>query len=83
MKPTSGARPETLGQNYAALRFGGASEGRARAELGLAPGDARWLEALFRRRQAGGGPEAVLPRFARHDRHVAAVRAAGGYPVLP
>jgi hypothetical protein len=41
------------------------------------------LEAAFHRReQRGRGAEAMRPAFARHDRHVAAVVAAGGYPAL-
>ena len=67
---------------YSALRHGGASRGRACAELGVNSGRMDALEAMFLRRSRVG-PEPVSPRFARHDRHVAAVMAAGGYPVLP
>jgi len=38
------------------------------------------LEAQFQVRRPGG--ERMRPRFARHEKHVAAVLAAGGYPVL-
>jgi len=64
--------------NYSVLRFGGASMGRACAELGVNSGRGLLLEAQFRRRDA----EAVRPRYARHARHVRAVLAAGGFPVL-
>jgi hypothetical protein len=67
---------------YSALRHGGASRERACAELGVSSGRGEVLEALFLRRSRGPGPEAMRPSFARHDRHVAAVLAAGGYPVL-
>jgi hypothetical protein len=40
------------------------------------------MEALFRARRGGAGPDAMRPRFARHETHAAAVLAAGGYPVL-
>ena len=39
------------------------------------------LETLFRARVAKGGGDAQ-PRFARHDAHVAAVLAEGGFASL-
>ena len=39
------------------------------------------FEQLFQRRPRGG-QDPMRPRFARHEAHVAAVMAAGGYPVL-
>jgi hypothetical protein len=70
-------------QTYSALRHGGASQARACAEMGVSFGRVSALEAQFlvRARRRFGG-EAALPAFARHDRHVAAVLAAGGYPAL-
>ncbi|WP_041373488.1 hypothetical protein [Phenylobacterium zucineum] len=70
------------GEAYANLRRGGASAGRATTELGLPPGKARVLEALFQARPPGRGADAMRPRFARHGAHVAAVLAEGGYPAL-
>ena len=40
------------------------------------------LETVFHIRERRGGPDGMRPVFARHDRHVAAVLAAGGYPTL-
>jgi hypothetical protein len=54
----------------------------ARLQLGLDPAVGLRLERSFRMR-AGGGHHAMRPRFAHHDRHVAGVLAAGGYPALP
>ena len=67
--------------DYAVLRYGGASQARACAELGVKSGRASQLEAGFRRATAGG-PDPMRPAFARHARHVAAVLKAGGYPEL-
>ena len=47
-------------------------------ELCIAPGHARRLESHFRTRPQWGG-DLQVPRFARHDRHVAAVMAQGGF----
>lgn len=48
-------------------------------ELRLEPGLARRLERVFRRAQARGAGDRQLPKFARHDAHVAAVLAEGGF----
>jgi len=72
--------PNHSGQAYAALRHGGASQARAQAELALSAEGAAELEARFRVRRPG--PDAMRPRFARHEAHVAAVLAEGGYPAL-
>jgi hypothetical protein len=76
---TDGVR---IGRSYAALRWGGASQERARLELGLTPGRAQQLEALFGVRRPGRDGSPMRPRFARHEGHVAAVMAAGGCPAL-
>jgi hypothetical protein len=68
-------------KSYAALRHGGAPPDRARAQLGLKPAVAARLEKMFHAK-AGGGADAMKPRFARHAEHVAAVLKAGGFPVL-
>ncbi|HEY0650372.1 hypothetical protein, partial [Phenylobacterium sp.] len=62
------------------LRLGGATQARACAELDVSSGRRDRLEAQFQRARLGG--ERVRPRFARHGKHVAAVLAAGGFPVL-
>jgi hypothetical protein len=69
-------------QTYSALRHGGASKARACTELGVSYGRGAELEQTFRRHRAHAPSEAMRPRFARHDRHVEAVLASGGYPVL-
>jgi hypothetical protein len=66
---------------YVNLRYEGYPPPRARAELGLSEGPAAKLERLFLTRCAEGR-SAMRPKFARHAKHVAAVRAAGGFPVL-
>ncbi|WP_293682843.1 hypothetical protein [uncultured Phenylobacterium sp.] len=63
-----------IGRTYAALRRGGATQARARAELELSDERGRVLEARLRAH--------VRPRFDRCAAHVAAVLAAGGYPAL-
>ncbi|MBW8812492.1 MAG: hypothetical protein JF588_03610 [Caulobacterales bacterium] len=83
MKPHPADRRAELGQSYFVLRHGGASAERASAELGLACASGRTQEALFQVRRPGKGGDPMRPRFARHDRHVAATRAAGGFPALP
>ncbi|MDP3489632.1 MAG: hypothetical protein Q8R71_05810 [Phenylobacterium sp.] len=72
--------PTSLG-DYANLRRGGASPPRIGAQLALGPGDLARLERAFRGQVARGAGEAQ-PRFAHHDRHVAAVMAQGGFPAL-
>lgn len=67
---------------YAALRHGGAPPARARSELQLSKRTGWELEQLFQRRKWGHS-RAQRPAFARHDAHVKAVLAAGGFPVLP
>ena len=71
-----------IGRTYAVLRYSGASTARACAELGVPAERGRQLEALFRVKRPSQGADAARPRFARCAAHVAAVRAAGGYPVL-
>lgn len=53
---------------------------RAQVELGLAVDEARRLELAFRARVGVG--DIQLPRFARHDAHVAAVMQEGGFCAL-
>jgi hypothetical protein len=68
---------------YSVLRFGGASQARACAELGVNSGRGQALEARFLRVRGGEGADAMRPRFARHAKHVEAVLSAGGYPAMP
>lgn len=62
---------------YANLRRGGASAGRATTELGLPPGKARVLDASFQAKPPGRGADAMRPRFAAHDVHVAGWQLRG------
>lgn len=64
---------------YAALRHGGAPPAHASAQLGLTRRVSRELETWLHARR--GGPQ--RPRFARDERHLSAVLAQGGFPVLP
>jgi hypothetical protein len=80
MTPAYPTSYDEIGRTYAALRYGGAPQGRARAELGLPEADGAVLEAAFRRRRRGD--DQMRPGFARHERHVAAVLAAGGFPAV-
>ena len=82
MKPILPTPGVQIGRTYAALRFSGASESRARIELGLAPRRGRELEAMLRASRPGNRADRERPRFARCAQHVAAVKAAGGFPVL-
>jgi len=75
-------RTSHIPSSYAALRYGGASQARAQAELAITPLQAGQLESLFHVPRPGKLLDRMRPRFARHDRHVAAVLAGGGYPVL-
>lgn len=68
--------------SYAALRYGGASQGRAQAELAISPGEAAVQEWIFNVGRPGKMLDRMRPRFARHRGHVAAVLAAGGFPAL-
>ena len=52
---------------------------RAQVELGLQVGAARRMERAFRLKAASGAGDIQLPRFARHDAHVAAVMRQGGF----
>jgi len=67
--------------SYAALRHGGEPPGRARTLLGLKPAAAQRLERLFQAKEHRGA-DAMRPKFARHEAHVAAVQEAGGFPAL-
>lgn len=67
------------GQDYAVLRQCGTQPADARLRLGLEHADAERLERVFRARTTRGAGDRQLPKFARHDRHVAAVMAQGGF----
>lgn len=71
-----------LTSTYAALRYGGASRARAEALLAITPDEALSQERIFNVARPGKALDRMRPRFARHRAHVAAVLAAGGYPVL-
>lgn len=78
MTSTSSIQSTQASVAYAALRQSGAGPVRAREELGLPRMVGMRLERMFLNRQ---GP--MRPKFARHAKHVSAVTAAGGYPVMP
>jgi hypothetical protein len=71
--------PQLAAQDYAVLRQSGTQAARARVQLRLSAPDAHRLEQVFQARTARGAGDRQLPRFARHDRHVAAVLAQGGF----
>lgn len=66
-------------QDYVALRQTGTQAARARAELELSQAVAEGMEHLLQVRTARGAGDKQLPKFARHERHVAAVMAEGGF----
>jgi hypothetical protein len=80
--PASPPKSLLASASYAACRYGGAPPGIVQVQLDLPAETAAALERLFQRRP-GGGPGAMRPRFARHEAHVCAVMAEGGYPALP
>lgn len=80
-KPTPPAPLSGL-QDYAHLRQTGTPPARAVRLLGLAAQDAARLEARFRAQAGRGDGAAQRPKFARHDRHVAAVLREGGFWAL-
>lgn len=67
--------------DYANLRRGGSSAAQAGAFLRMEEKTRRHMERAFRGQVARGAGEAQ-PRFARHDKHVAAVMGQGGFPAL-
>lgn len=75
-------RSSHITSSYAVLRYGGASQARARAELAITPLQARQQETIFNVPRPGKMLDRMRPRFARHEAHVAAILAGGGYPVL-
>jgi hypothetical protein len=82
MKPFKTPASPLASARYAACRYGGAPPGIVQVQLDLPAETAAALERLFQRR-SGGGVGAMRPRFARHEAHVRAVMAEGGYPALP
>ncbi|WP_372785053.1 hypothetical protein [Phenylobacterium sp.] len=81
MKPFKPPSWSLASASYAASRHGGAPPDVVRVELALPAETAARLERLFRARP-GRGMDAMRPRYARHEAHVRAVVAQGGYPVL-
>ena len=82
MKPFKPPSPILAKASYAAYRYGGDPPALVQVQLELPPEAVVRLERLFLA-DPGQGAEAMRPAFARHEAHVAAVRAEGGYPVLP
>ena len=81
MKPFKPPSLSFASASYAACRYGGAPPDVVRVELDLPAEAAARLERLFRARPGASG-DAMRPRYARHEAHVRAVSAEGGYPAL-
>lgn len=69
--------------HYAALRHAGYPPMCVAQELRLASERAERIERVFGETMHRGGPDGMQPAFAKDQSHIAAVRDAGGYPVLP
>jgi hypothetical protein len=67
---------------FHALRARGVSTAAAAVQAGISAGYGEYLEGLRRRETLGGGDDGSAPKFAHHDRCVAALIAAGGYDRL-
>ncbi|MBV9994515.1 MAG: hypothetical protein JO127_04815 [Caulobacteraceae bacterium] len=67
-----------LEARYMELRAAGRSAAEAGRTLRLTAGAQARFEEW--RRAEGAGPEDGLPAFARHEEHVEAALAAGGFP---
>lgn len=79
---TPNLHPATFANaSYRVLRYGGSTPEAARTLLDLPAPTADRFEQLFLR-SSGGGDDPMRPAFARHDKHVTAVLAQGGFPAL-
>ncbi len=67
---------------FHALRTRGVRTVEAAAGAGISLGYGEYLDGLRRRETVGGGDDETRPKFAHHDRCVAALIAAGGYDGL-
>jgi hypothetical protein len=68
--------------HFNALRSRGVPTAKAAEQAGISGGYGEYLEGLRRRETVGGGDDGTAPKFAHHDRCVAALVAAGGYDRL-
>ncbi len=68
--------------HFYALRARGIATAAASVQAGISGGYGEYLEGLRRRETFGGGGDETAPKFAHHDRCVAALIAAGGYDRL-
>jgi hypothetical protein len=68
--------------HFYALRARGIATAAAAVQAGISSGYGEYLEGLRRRETFGGGDDETAPKFAHHDRCVAALIAAGGYDRL-
>ena len=82
VKTGRNAIPLPSGQDYAALRMGGLTPEKARAQLGIGRYEGRRMERVLQARTQRGAGDGHLPRFARHEAHCAAVMAEGGFWAL-
>ena len=69
-------------EHFYALRARGVATAAAAAQAGISGGYGEYLEGLRRRETFGGGDDETAPKFAHHDRCIAALIAAGGYDRL-
>lgn len=74
--------PNSILGHYAALRHAGFPSACVARELRLDENRACNVERVFKGSMHRGGPDGMQPAFAKDAQHVAAVREAGGYPVL-
>jgi hypothetical protein len=68
--------------HFYALRARGIATTAAALQAGISGSYGEYLEGLRRRETLGGGGDETAPKFAHHDRCVAALIAAGGYDRL-
>jgi hypothetical protein len=68
--------------HFYSLRAKGVGTAAAALRAGISGGYGEYLEGLRRRETYGGGDDGTAPKFAHHERCVAALIAAGGYDQL-
>lgn len=69
-------------EHFYALRAKGVATAAAALRAGISGGYGEYLEGLRRRETLGGGDDGSAPKFAHHERCVAALIAVGGYDSL-
>jgi hypothetical protein len=70
--------------SYIARRKAGASRRALEETMTLTPSTADVFEGAFRQQTTSGyHADNSCPKFADHDRHIAALAKVGAYPVMP